>query len=129
MAERQYELGDAEVEVLKALWDDGASTVRDVLMRLHEQGRQLAYTTVQTSLTRLEQKGYVQSDKSDFAFVYRAKLTRNRLMRSRLKSLVKQLCDGAAGPVALQLIRTEQFTPDEVRALQALIDRLDTEPD
>ncbi len=127
MTTRQYELGDAELEALKVLWDHGALTVREVLKHLHEAGRRVAYTTVQTLLNRLEQKGYVKSDKSEFAYVYRAKLTRERLTRSRLKTLVKQLYDGAAGPLVLQLIRNEQFTADEVEELQQLIDRLDRE--
>jgi predicted transcriptional regulator len=125
MASRQYDLGDAELDVLKALWAKGPATVRQVLAQLHESGRRVAYTTVQTLLTRLEQKGYVQSDKSDLAFVYRAKLTRARVTRSRLQTLLTQMYDGAAGPLVLQLIRTEQFTPDEIEQLQALIDRLD----
>ena len=127
MAERQYELGDAELEVLKVLWERGASTVRDVRYDLHEQGRRVAYTTVQTSLTRLETKGFVRSDKSGFAFVYRARVTRSRITRSRLNTLVRQLYDGAAGPLVLQLIKTEQFTTDEIDELQQLIDRLDSE--
>ncbi|MBI5865765.1 MAG: BlaI/MecI/CopY family transcriptional regulator, partial [Planctomycetes bacterium] len=54
MSEREFELGAAELEVLRALWDEGPGTVRDVLMRLQRRGRQWAYTTVQTFLTRLE---------------------------------------------------------------------------
>ncbi|MGD2108220.1 MAG: BlaI/MecI/CopY family transcriptional regulator [Phycisphaerae bacterium] len=127
MTARQYDLGDAELEALKVLWDHGALTVREVLTHLHEAGRRVAYTTVQTLLNRLEQKGYVRSDKSDFAYVYRAKLTRERLTRSRLKTMVKQLYDGAAAPLVLQLIRNEQFTAEEIGELQALIDRLEEE--
>ncbi len=127
MAERQYDLGSAELEVLKGLWSIGRATVRDVLAHLHENGRCVAYTTVQTSLTRLEQKGFVTSDKSEFAYVYRAKVSRDRITRSRLKTLVKQLYDGAAGPLVLQLVRTEQFTPEEIEELQTLLDQLDTE--
>ncbi len=127
MARRQYDLGNAELEVLKTLWDQGPTTVREVLTRLHEQGRHVAYTTVQTLLTRLEQKGYVTSDKSDFAYVYRAKLTRDRLTRSRLNMLVKQLYDGAAGPLVLQLVRDEPLTPEEIQELQKLIERLDSD--
>ena len=57
MSRRNPDLGDAELEVLKALWDRGPTTVREVMNILHEQGRQVAYTTVLTFLTRLEQKG------------------------------------------------------------------------
>ncbi len=125
MAGRQYDLGEAELEVLKTLWDYGAVTVRDVLAHLHQQGRHVAYTTVQTLLTRLEQKGYVRSNKSELAYVYRAKLTRDRVTKSRLKTLLSQLYDGAAAPLVLQLIRDERFTKAEVAQLQGLIDRLD----
>ena len=125
MAGRQYDLGEAELEVLKTLWDHGAVTVRDVLAHLHKQGRHVAYTTVQTLLTRLEQKGYVRSNKSELAYVYRAKLTRDRVTKSRLKTLLSQLYDGAAAPLVLQLIRDERFTKAEVAELQGLIDRLD----
>ena len=127
MAERQYEPGDAELEVLKVLWAHGPATVREVLTHLHQRGRRVAYTTVQTLLTRLEQKRYATSDKSEFAYVYRAKLTRERVTRSRLKTLVKQLYDGAAGPLVLQLIRTERFSAQEIEELQELLDRLDSE--
>ncbi len=126
MVRRQYDLGAAELEVLKVLWERGPATVREVLMRLHEAGRRVAYTTVQTLLTRLEQKRFATCDKSGLAFVYRAKLTRERVTRSRLKAMVNQLYDGAAGPLVLQLIRSEHFTAQEIEELQKLIERLDS---
>ena len=100
--------------------------MREVLNHLRVRGRCLAYTTVLTTLTRLEQKGFVNSDKSGLAYVYRARVTRQRFSRSRVKALVQQLYDGAAGPVVLELIRTERLTPDEIEELQKLIDRLDS---
>ncbi|MHC4711323.1 MAG: BlaI/MecI/CopY family transcriptional regulator, partial [Planctomycetota bacterium] len=75
MAPRESDLGTAELEVLKALWDHGPATVRQVMNHLHQLSRQVAYTTVLTFLTRLEQKGYVKSDKSDVAYVYRPAVT------------------------------------------------------
>lgn len=125
MVDKLHDLGTAEFDVLKALWEVGPATVREVLTHLHEQGRKLAYTTVQTLLTRLEQKRYVTSDKSDLAHVFRAKVTRDRVTRTRLKNLMSQLYDGAAGPLVLQLVRTERLTPDEVNELQKLIEKLD----
>lgn len=125
MSGHEYELGDAELEVLKTLWEIGPATVRQVLNHLRERGRRVAYTTVLTFLTRLEQKGFVASDKSDLAYVYRAKLSRARVGRSRLKSLVEQVYDGAVGPLVLQLVRTERLSPEEIGELQKLIERLD----
>lgn len=125
MADRDFELGSAELEVLRALWENGPSTVRHVLNHLHGHRRKLAYTTVLTFLTRLEQKGYVVSDKSEVAYVYRATLSRDRIRRSKLKNLVQELYDGVPGSLVLQLIRTQKFTREEIVELQELIDRLD----
>lgn len=126
MGNRQYDLGEAELGVLKALWDNGPATVRDVLEHLHSRGRHVAYTTVQTLLSRLEQKRYVASDKSDLAYVYRAKVSRDRVTRSRLNTLLSQLYDGAAGPLVLQLVRAERLKPEEIEELHQLIDELDS---
>ena len=127
MSKQRAELGSAELEVLKALWESGPGTVRQVLESLHRRGRKVAYTTVLTVLTRLEQKGYVASDKSELAYVYRAKVTRERVAGSRVKTMLEQLYDGAAAPLVLQLMQTEKFTPEELEQLQRLIDRLDRE--
>lgn len=127
MDEREHDLGTAELEVLRAVWDDQPATVRQVLNRLHDRGRNVAYTTVQTVLTRLEQKGFVRSDKSGLAYVYRATVSRERLSKSRLRDLVDELYDGAAGALVLQLVRSERLTRDEIAELQKLIERLDAD--
>ena len=126
MPPREADLGEAELEVLKALWDDAPLTVREVMNLLHKQRRKVAYTTVLTFLPHLDQKGYVKSDKSELAYVYTPIVSREGVAKSRLKSFLSQLYDGAAGPLVLQLMREEKFSSDEIAELQKLIDRLDT---
>ncbi|NOT02738.1 MAG: BlaI/MecI/CopY family transcriptional regulator [Phycisphaerales bacterium] len=125
MGQTEFELGSAEFEVLRVLWEHGPITVRQVLNHLHERSRRVAYTTVLTMLTRLEQKGYVASDKSDVAYVYRAAVTRDLVTRSKARKLVDQLYDGAAGALVLHLVRNERLSADEITELQTLIERLD----
>ncbi len=127
MAPRENDLSTSELEVLKALWDHGPATVRQVLNHLHDQGRQLAYTTVLTFLSRLEQKRFVKSDKSDQAYVYRPIVSRQKVTATRLRSVIEQLYDGAAAPMVLQLMREENFSSDEIAELQNLIDQLDAQ--
>ncbi len=126
MAKRQVELGDGELAVMRVLWDEGPLTVREVMERLHERNRKVAYTTVLTFLTRLEQKNVVASDKRDTAYVYRAKISRQSVSASRIRTLVDQLYDGAAAPMLLQLIENEKFSADEIAQLRKLIDDLDS---
>ena len=125
MAMPEADLGELELETLKTLWDESPATVRETMQHLHDRGRAVAYTTVLTVLTRLEQKGFVVSDKSGAAYVYRPCVSRETLSRSKLRGLLDALYDGAAGPLVLQLIREERFSRDELQELQAMIDRLD----
>ncbi|MCA9294308.1 MAG: BlaI/MecI/CopY family transcriptional regulator [Phycisphaerales bacterium] len=124
MAKRAKQPGGAELEVLQALWELGPSTVRDVLSHLHERGRTIAYTTVLTFLTRLEQKGQVLADKRGQAYVYRAKVSRKRVAKERINSIVDQLYDGAPGALVLQLMESQRFSPEEIEQFRMLIDRL-----
>jgi BlaI family penicillinase repressor len=126
MAPRDGDLGKAELEVLKTLWDFGPCTVRQVLNHLHDQGRMVAYTTVLTFLSRLEQKRFVKSDKTDQAYVYLPLVSRQKVTTTRLRAVIEQLYDGAAAPMVLQLMREEKFSGDEIAALQNLIDQLDS---
>ncbi len=125
MPPRDADPGQAELEVLSILWDVGPATVREVLNALHERGRELAYTTVMTFLTRLEQKGLVRSDRSGVAYVYSPIETRENITRSRLQSIRDVLFNGASGPLVVQLIREGSFTADEISELQQLIESLD----
>jgi predicted transcriptional regulator len=54
---RRSPVSDAELEVLKVLWEGGAATVRDVAAALRRRRRRLAYNTVLTLLSRLRDKG------------------------------------------------------------------------
>ncbi|MFO0826796.1 MAG: BlaI/MecI/CopY family transcriptional regulator [Phycisphaerales bacterium] len=127
MARREVDLGDAELAVLRILWDFGPQTVRGVMERLHERGRRVAYTTVLTFLTRLEQKGVVRSDRNDQAYVYKAKVSRESVTKTRVRALLDQLYDGAAGPVLVHLVENERLTAKEVSQLRKLIADLDAD--
>ena len=105
-------ISETELDVLKVLWENGPGTVRVVNERLHHQGRRWAYTTVLTLLQRLEAKGYVTSDKSGMAHVFRPAVTRDKLLQQRLKDLANQLCEGTATPLVLALVEGQRFTPE-----------------
>lgn len=126
MARKPVELGEGELAVMRVLWDDGPLTVRDVMERLHERGKTVAYTTVMTFLARLEQKGVVTSNKRDTAYIYRAKITRESVSASRIRTLLDQFYDGAAVPMLLHLIENEQLSPSDLAMLRKLIDDLDS---
>jgi predicted transcriptional regulator len=118
-------IGQIELEVLKVLWEHGPCTVREVHSSLPKQDDR-AYNTVLTHLQRLEVKGYVASEKSGVANVYRAVVSRARMLKQRLKDLANQLCEGTATPLVLALVEGSRFTPEEIEQFRKLLDELET---
>src|SRR5438270_2202025 len=115
-------LSEAEIEVLKVLWDLGPSPVRAVNRELAARGRRWAYTTVSTLLLRLATKGCVASDSSAVPHVYRATVSREELLGRRLREAADELCGGDAVPLVLALVQKHRFKPEELARFQRLLD-------
>lgn len=114
---------DAELDVLKTLWDHGPGTVREIQDRLSAQRLKWKRSTVITLLQRLERKGYVESDKSQFAFVFRPAVTLDAVLHERMSQLARELADGDAVPLVLAFAERHQFTDEEIRRFRQIIDQ------
>ena len=125
MARKREELSLAEQEVLKTLWELGSGTVREVCETLQRDGRLRVYTTVLTFLARLEIKGYVASDKTDVAHVFKPIVSREALLSQRLTRLVDEVCEGTATPVVQALVRGRHLSSDDIAQLRRLLDDLE----
>ncbi len=118
-------LSDAEREVLTVLWETGPATSRRIRVGLEKKGRDWAPTTVGTLLTRLENKKYVQVDKSEFVHVFKASVSRESVVSQRLREVAEAYCDGRSTPLILALVETQRFTDEEIQQFRDLVDRLD----
>jgi BlaI family transcriptional regulator, penicillinase repressor len=118
-------VSDAELDVLKILWQHGPCTVRDVEAHLRRRRRKWAYTTILTLLSRLREKGHVAADKSGSAHVFRAVATRDRLLREGLSDLADRICDGTASPLVHALVKGSSLTPADIAELRKLLEELD----
>ena len=121
---RTPSVSDAELEVLKVLWDAGPSTVRDVAAALRRRRRRLAYNTVLTLLSRLREKGYVAANRRETAHLFRAIVSRDELVGSSLAALADRVCEGAASPLLLALVRGQRFSAEEIAHFRKLLDDL-----
>jgi BlaI family transcriptional regulator, penicillinase repressor len=127
MNEPRPELSDAERDVLKALWEQGERPVRELLEVFTAQGRQWAYTTLQTLLTRLVSKGYVESTKAGNALNYRANITREEFLQERLSVLAEDVCDGTTSPLMLALVEGGKLSTAEIDQLRLLLDQMEAD--
>lgn len=120
-------VSDAERQVLHVLWEFGPGPVREVQERLKESGSDWQRSTVITLLQRLEAKGYVDSDKSSHAFVFRAAVSRDDVVHQRMRELADEFCDGNAAPLLLTFAQRQSFSESELTELRRLIDDLATQ--
>lgn len=115
------DLSPGELRVMKALWAVEHGTVADVRAELARRGQELAYTTVMTLLGRLATKGAVVVDKDREPFVYKAAHRRENVLRDRLRDFVREVFDGKADSLVLNLIENDNLSADELRAIEKKI--------
>jgi predicted transcriptional regulator len=127
-AKPRADVTDAELAVLKVLWERGRATIREIADRLYPGGAAAQYATVQKLLERLETKGCVRRRPAGRAHVYAARVDREELIARRLRDTADKLCEGSLTPVLTQLVSASRLSPEELATLRALVERSDGEP-
>jgi predicted transcriptional regulator len=112
---------------MNVLWETGPANVQTVQARL--QGRDLAYTTVQTMLNVLQRKGRVKRRLKDRAFLYRPVLTRQSAVTQAVGDIIDRFFGGSADGLVLNLVETRQLTPEKLAQIQHILDRREEETD
>lgn len=129
MAWTPRDITSTELAVLRALWQRGPSTIRELADRLYPDGTQSHYATVQSLLDRLEGKSCVAREKRGRVNVFTARITRAELIARRLREVADTLCDGSLAPLLSHLVSGMELDEDELAALTRLVERLDEETD
>ena len=124
MARRPQDVTDAELDVLRSLWDHGAATIRALADRLYPGGGTSEYATVQKLLERLDDKAHVAHRAEGRQNVYSARVRREDLVARRLRETAEKLCDGSLTPLLTHLVSAGRLSPDELGELRRLVDRL-----
>ena len=118
---RSPDLTHAELRVMKALWALDRGSVAEVRAELGRRGQELAYTTVMTLLGRLATKGAVAVDKTREPFVYAPAFRRESVLRDRLRDFVREVFDGKADSLVLNLVEDASLSRAELRAIERQI--------
>jgi predicted transcriptional regulator len=114
---------DAELAILKLLWDGEPLPARAICDELYPSGTPSDQATVQKLLQRLEQKRLVARDRRSFAHLFRATVTREALAGDQLEALAEKLTDGSLVPFILHAVGSKQLTADERDEIRRLLNR------
>jgi BlaI family transcriptional regulator, penicillinase repressor len=114
-----------ELQIMETLWTKGDSSIREVQEAFPAKGRP-AYTTVQTTVYRLEAKGVVRRVKRVGNFhIFAAAVTRAAAQRRLVDDLLA-LFGGRTQPVMARLIETGKLTLHDIKEAEKVLRKLET---
>ncbi len=109
-----------ELQIMEALWSKGALAIREIQEAFPARGRP-AYTTIQTTVYRLEDKGALRRVKKiSNAHIFEAVVSRESA-RGRLIDDLLSLFGGRTQPVMAHLVETGKLTLNDVQETEKLI--------
>jgi len=119
MVRTQPKLARLELQILEVLWALGKASIREIQEQFPEP--RPAYTTIQTTVYRLESKGAVRRvRKISNAHIFEPLVARD-VARHRLLDEILSLFGGRAQPMMAQLAEAGKLTLDDVRELEKTI--------
>src|SRR5499427_9737721 len=109
-----------EMEIMDALWDLGSASIREIREKLPERKRP-AYTTVQTIIRRLEDKGAVRRTRQiGNAYIFEPVVTRKEAHRRLIDELL-DLFGGSARPLMAHLAEAGKLSLEDVKELEGML--------
>jgi BlaI family penicillinase repressor len=114
---------EAELEVLKILWDDGPLTVREIYEHVSRR-KQLGYTSVLKLMQIMYEKGYVERDTSERSHVYRAVPQRAQTQRAMLDDLTRRAFGGSAAALVQRLLSSKAANKKELAEIRRMLEEL-----
>ena len=112
---------DAELSILKVLWDRGPSTVRQVYDALNEQ-RPTGYTTALKLLQIMAEKKLVTRDESDRTHIYRTRSSQTETQQQLVDDLLDRAFGGSAMSLVMQALSGRTASAEELAEVRRLLD-------
>ena len=114
-------LTDAELRIMRVLWDRERATVGEVVDGIDESSKP-AYNTILTTLKILERKGYVTHEKGGRAFVYLPLVDRSQARRSAVSHLLARFFNGSPEMLVLDLLGHDRIDEHERKRVRELLE-------
>jgi BlaI family transcriptional regulator, penicillinase repressor len=111
---------DAELAILRVLWQRGPSTVRQVHDALNAT-KKTGYTTVLKFLQIMHEKGLVSRDEAPYAHVYQASLPREEAQRTLVQDLLNRAFEGSMSGLVLQALSSKKASKEELSEIRKIL--------
>lgn len=114
---------ELELLILKVLWQQSPLLARDVQAALAIDGRELAKTSIITTLNTMVTKRYLARKKQGNTYLFSPRITEDEVEQRVLGDVVDRVFDGSTSAVLLTLFDVKHVDNDELKELRQIIDR------
>jgi BlaI family transcriptional regulator, penicillinase repressor len=113
---------DAELAILRVIWQRGPSTVKDV-HKVLEATKRTGYTTVLKFMQIMAEKGLLSRDESSFAHVYQAQIPQEQTERTLVADLLERAFEGSTSRLVMRALAAKKATPEELSEIRKILKR------
>jgi predicted transcriptional regulator len=118
--------GKLQRAIIEVVWELGEASVRDVWKRLRRK-REMVYTTILTSMQRLEKDGWLTHRVEGNKNIYMPTKTREEAGAGSVRKFIHKMFDGNAALLFQQLVEQDELSAKELQELKRLIDKKEKE--
>lgn len=111
---------EAELAILRVLWERGPSTVRQVHESLNAE-KKTGYTTVLKFMQIMLEKGLVSRDETAYAHIYQARLPQEQTQRTLVADLLDRAFGGSMSGLVMQALSARKATPEELSEIRKIL--------
>jgi predicted transcriptional regulator len=112
---------DRELTILRILWDNGPSTVRQVNEAM-SQDEDTGYTTTLKLMQIMTEKGLLLRDDSQFKHVYRSALTEEKAQKQLVGDLLDRAFSGSAEKLVMRALSARKVSAKELASIRKMLD-------
>ena len=115
---------DAELAILRVLWDRGPSTVKQVQDVLNET-KKTGYTTVLKFMQIMVEKGLVRRDETPYAHVYEARVRQEQTQRKIVADVLDRVFEGSMSRLVMQALAAKGATAEELAEIRKILKKFE----
>jgi predicted transcriptional regulator len=114
---------DAELAVLKILWQRGPLSAKAITAAIYPDGAESEFASVHSFLQRLERKGLVARDRSAFVHSFSAVVSQAEIAGQELETLAARMGEKSIAPLIMQLVEQKRLSEQEAAEIRKLLNK------
>lgn len=127
MCHTMKKLGEAELEIMQAVWRAGHPVTSSYILKQLQDSRQWKLSTLMTSLSRLSKKGFLNCDRSEGCNLYTFAISENEYCSREGRHFLEKLYHNSIQNMVATLYNSRELKEEDLRELREFLDRVQEE--